>query len=207
MVRGIPVSISREELERMVREKKSNQYIAERFDCGTTTIARKIRKSGLLGLRGNKEVSFEDVEERDFIYLAGIIDGEGTITINGWKWRTCAGVPRMEVTNTDERLTDWLEGTFGGHITPDDNGNPNHKRRYIWYLNGKQTVILCQILIPYLKIKKEQAVLVAEFYTKRRLRERREDGTWKRLTEEERQRRQVIAEQIFELNKKGRRLT
>lgn len=35
------------------------------------------------------------------------------------------------------------------------------------------------------------------------LRERREDGTWKRLTEEERQRRRKLAMKIFELNKKG----
>lgn len=206
MVRGIPVNVSREELEGMIKEKKSNDYIANKFNCGTTTIARRIRRYGLLGLRGNIIIPLEDVGEESLIYMAGIIDGEGTITINGWKWRTCAGVPRIEVTNTDERLTDWLEKTFGGHVTPNDDGNLNHKKRYIWYLNGKQTVILCQILIPYLKLKKEQSILVAEFYTKRRLRERRENGTWKRLTEEERQRRRVIAKQIFELNKKGRRL-
>jgi hypothetical protein len=51
-------------------------------------------------------------------YLAGIIDGEGSIYIGNFSCNPKTGTPyyqtNMEVTNTDAGLIDWLMGNIGG---------------------------------------------------------------------------------------------
>lgn len=96
----------------------------------------------------------------DIAYLAGIIDGEGTIYIGFDKTRGYH--LRFYVVNTDKRLIDWLKTTFGGSVYSRKSlKNPNWRRKYEW-INVNPEDMLPEIL-PFLKIKKEQAMLAIKF--------------------------------------------
>ncbi len=138
----------------------------------------KIRASRL-GLR--KELAFHEVgmpftgsvighlPERDKAYLAGIIDGEGCITIN--RRRAKPGhVPvyalQVCISNTSRALQKWLDERF-----PDktywriSHQNPKWRDCYHWTLSGnRQVMVFLREIAPYLVIKREQAELLAQGY-------------------------------------------
>jgi hypothetical protein len=102
-------------------------------------------------------------------YLAGIIDGEGTISINRQNARHDSGIPstRLDITivNTDERLMVWLIKNVGGrYYMRKRQDSPKHKFSYAWRLTGranKERLLLG--VLPYLIMKADQAKLGLEF--------------------------------------------
>lgn len=99
-------------------------------------------------------------------YLAGIIDGEGTINCQYFKARKEYRL-RLYVVNTDKKLIDWLHNNFGGYVYLAKRhklNHPNWKDKYEWiYVPSKDDKDLIKSLIPYLVIKKEQMVLFHKF--------------------------------------------
>lgn len=87
----------------------------------------------------------------DLAYMAGIVDGEGSI-----RTRIDTGRPFLAVYNTDKRLMDWLEQRTGraGRITDRRGRVPC----YTWIVQGVNDVVaLCEALLPHLVIKKTDA--------------------------------------------------
>ena len=106
------------------------------------------------------------MEESKIAYLAGIIDGEGTITIAKSKVRKGRKNHlyslRMQVANSDKRLIDWLKENFGGsiHIMREGHG----RKFYQWTLGSKDTYRLLKEIKKYSIIKGEQADIGIKFY-------------------------------------------
>ena len=99
-------------------------------------------------------------EER--AYAAGIVDGEGCLTVAVRKNRI---YPRLTVTNTNPTLPLLFKNWFGGWITEDSKPYiPRAKIRYIWELNGKPAVGVIKELLPYLRLKAVQAELLLELW-------------------------------------------
>lgn len=101
-------------------------------------------------------------------YLAGIMDGEGTIRIgsakpNGKSKQNIKYYSAVSVGNTNKEVLEMFVNKFGSKVR-EDKRVPNRKRMYRWGTSGNITVpkILKQLL-PYLVIKKEQAKIVIEF--------------------------------------------
>jgi hypothetical protein len=111
-------------------------------------------------------------------YLAGILDGEGTITIcrseymnekmgkyrHGQRYLTVGFHVKVQVKNTDMRLMRWLKKRFGGEIYPDKSIRPaHHKDIFVWHhaAESKQEFLLA--VLPYLIIKREQAIVALDF--------------------------------------------
>ena len=106
-------------------------------------------------------------------YLAGIIDGEGTLFIgnygnkdknrgNGFFQTVIA------VTTTDKCLIDWLYSNFGGWMseyTPKQRAENCKGPVYSWKCTGDRLTHLCEIMIPYLVIKKDQAEILLQMRT------------------------------------------
>ncbi len=92
----------------------------------------------------------------DLAYIAGIVDGEGSISrVKGKKsWRIC-------VYNTDLGLIDWLV-SFGGkfYVRPEMTcGFKTKKTQYGWQVQRRVDVFeLLTAVLPYLRIKKQKAV-------------------------------------------------
>lgn len=107
--------------------------------------------------------------EWEWGYFAGLVDGEGTITMrlngdpkgkNHLSWLSC----NVSVCNTDKGMIDWLVTTFGGHHhwQPSWNGNKPVAR---WYLNGRQAALVCRHIYKYLKTyKRLRASIVVKMF-------------------------------------------
>lgn len=107
--------------------------------------------------------------ETEISYLAGIIDGEGSIYIGNFSSNPKTGTlhyqTNIEVTNTDEKLISWLIEKFGGRMnkyTAKQTPKNSRKAVFRWIASGETLTYLCQILLPYLIIKKRQCEIMIE---------------------------------------------
>jgi hypothetical protein len=90
-------------------------------------------------------------------YLAGIIDGEGTV----YAQRIRSGFNiRVYVVSTDVRLIRWLEQNFGGLVySRQSKLHPEWKTKWEWVVDKAGTTKVLSLVLPYLIIKREQAEL------------------------------------------------
>ncbi len=102
-------------------------------------------------------------------YLAGIIDGEGSIYIGNFSCNPKTKVPyyqtNMQVTNTDKALIDWLFQTFGGLVskrTPKQHPKNHRKQAFLWTASGERLTHLCELILPYLVVKRAQCEIMLE---------------------------------------------
>jgi hypothetical protein len=106
------------------------------------------------------------MKKNKFIYLAGIIDGEGCLIISRSDRGTYNNYyARIHVKNTDKRLMKWLVENFGGNIHVHKPKSEKHSVAYSWYFagNAKSREIFLLALMPYLIIKQEQAKILVDF--------------------------------------------
>jgi len=107
------------------------------------------------------------LSETEKAYLAGIIDGEGCITINRYVKKGAAPVyrPFVEIASTSPALKAWLDERFPEKTYWRKKTRPGWKDIYHWILSGnRQVMVFCREIAPYLVIKREQAELVAQGY-------------------------------------------
>lgn len=128
----------------------------------------------------------------DYAYLAGIIDGEGCINTTSAHGDYFG---RITVEMTDLGSISWLKYTFGGSVYgPRDRGS-RRKPTYRWQLTkGEDISALCKMMLPYLKVKSEQAKLMISYY---------DDKIGWFINDEERSRRALIVYQLRNLNQRG----
>lgn len=103
-------------------------------------------------------------------YLAGIIDGEGSIML--WKSdidpkRRGQFNLRINVTSTDKCLIDWIFENFGGHRyecnSPSRQCQPKWKKQYIWTVPRPNILQFLIDIYPFLVIKKERCEIAIKF--------------------------------------------
>lgn len=114
-----------------------------------------------LGTRGHWAVSPTDVA-----YLAGFVDGEGTIGMRRVKLARNRGgysyEPYVSVGNTDPTIVTWLGEIFGGTVrTRKQQARGNRKLLiYQWEVKSRTAVAVCRVLAPFLRMKGKQADLL-----------------------------------------------
>ena len=95
-------------------------------------------------------------------YFAGIIDGEGCISVSdlskkfGRSFFSCS----VSLSSTDEVLIDWIIDIFGGwkgKYTPRQTPLNSRKKIYRWQITGKNLETVLFLIKPYLVIKKQEA--------------------------------------------------
>lgn len=131
-------------------------------------------------------------DKTKYSYLAGIIDGEGCLTIGaGRKGNVINYNSVIMIASTSEKLIKWLQQNFGGNYYKSSRVNEKWKQAYIWrYLKKKDIEKLLLAVLPYLIIKREQAITLLEFVRLPRHMENTE-------------KRQELHERMRELNKRG----
>lgn len=138
------------------------------------------------------------MSKTNWSYLAGMIDGEGHISLlKNRQHRESEGFAltlNIGITNRSLPLMKWLIKEFGGVYYHRAHENQNWADRYDWSPKGKKNKeeILLGIL-PYLIIKREQALVALEFL--------RLDG--KKNTSK----RQELVARLNELNRRGKSVT
>lgn len=93
-------------------------------------------------------------------YLAGIIDGEGTITLGSGRSSTGFRIVEVSVANTHKGLIDWLQEEFGGSVRLRRGRKAHYKPLYEWRLRGEEAVSLIRKVRRYLRIKRPRADLI-----------------------------------------------
>lgn len=144
-------------------------------------IAKKA--SRLMLRRGPLEV-WADVEKvrrlsaLDSAYLAGLMDGEGTVSIKGYKSGQVA--PYLTVQMTDETAIAWLFERLGGSVATRQSGT--RRRVYVWHTERAAHVLEILLKIqPYAVTKREHVAISTEACRLRLTRPRRERPTEKEL--------------------------
>ena len=111
----------------------------------------------------------QSLPETDIVYLAGLIDGEGTISLRKMQnkqLRNFRLYPILEIVNTDELLISWLTQIFWQKAVEARNGDG---RRYLRvHLTGFGIAPFLERLEPYLVAKKLQSQLVRKYIHLRR---------------------------------------
>lgn len=101
-------------------------------------------------------------------YTAGLFDGEGSIVIGCGK-RADRRVPQywlqVGITNTNREIIDWLLATFGGHVSDNSHSPSRRKQRpcWAWRVMSNEAAMFLEVILPHLRIKREQAMIAVEF--------------------------------------------
>lgn len=111
----------------------------------------------------------KEYPETTAAYMAGILDGEGCLSIGNHSGNRKNGDKHFQVniaiSSTDEVLITWIVETFGGYkgiYTPKQMSRNGRKQVYRWQCSGDRLTQICEITLPYLIIKKRQAEILIE---------------------------------------------
>lgn len=66
-------------------------------------------------------------------YLAGIIDGEGTVTLTRHH-KNETPTARVSVANNNLKLLEWIKSIVGGVIVSKKKYKTHHRDSYVWYV-------------------------------------------------------------------------
>ena len=119
-----------------------------------------------------KQYIFKRFSPLDLAYLAGIIDGEGCFHIcllsknsnDGYINPHYRGV--LKVSNTDQKLIEWLKETFQGTdsaCTRSTSSKKFEREVFDWVVTGFRLLDLCEQVLPYLIIKKRHCENMIRF--------------------------------------------
>lgn len=103
-----------------------------------------------------------DMTETDKAYLAGIIDGEGSIVLKRSRIRSKTSDAvwtyyrlELRVGNTSIELLEWIK-QFGGNYYYEKTKD-GQKPRYQWCITTRGAAEILEEVLPYLIIKREKA--------------------------------------------------
>lgn len=135
------------------------------YNHGLTKNRRYMSKQETFGEWFSQDIVSPPADEVS--YLAGFFDGEGTFTVNrierksGRKKGNIEFRPLIHVSNTNEKIIDWIRKLIGGTKTEEVKTPKNHKILYRCRTSSIPKISsLCELLIPHLKVKKKVAKLL-----------------------------------------------
>lgn len=104
----------------------------------------------------------------DLAYIAGLFDGEGSIAIRRRAVNPNTGTYghhlQVVITNTDLEVLEWVQSVLGSYLV-----TSRQKRReewaatYAWGASTVQAASVLSTLLPFLRIKREPALVAIEF--------------------------------------------
>lgn len=106
-----------------------------------------------------------DMKSEELAYMAGLFDGEGSIYIGkASSHRQQLYSVCLSITNTDKDVLQWAVEHFGGAVSLKPAERAHYKTRYLWRAQAiRNTAIVLEQILPFLKIKKQQALLALRF--------------------------------------------
>lgn len=108
------------------------------------------------------------MKELDKAWLAGIIDGEGSIFVMKQKRkdreRDTNYILRVSVQSTDPFMAHECRNLAGGPVIFEQHDKrPNMSSTLKWELSGRNAAGFLEEILPYMRVKHEQAKLAIEF--------------------------------------------
>lgn len=112
-----------------------------------------------------KDKSVQTVDPTDAAYIAGIIDGEGYIGIKKTRPKNMKSVAyraRLQIRMTDEPAIKFISKTLGGFYYKEKPSVAKGKPLYCYQVSDKAAESVLWSVLPYLRVKREQASVVLE---------------------------------------------
>jgi hypothetical protein len=100
-------------------------------------------------------------------YFAGLIDGEGHITLEKRSGKQVGTIPLIQVGMTDRAIVQLLQKTYGGSFAAKKIREP-YKQMFVWRVKHAQARVTLKRILPYLRVKREVALTVYKFACERR---------------------------------------
>lgn len=113
----------------------------------------------------NTLIDMSKVTHDDIVYLAGLIDGDGSIHISpriirdGRQSRSYG--MNLSIHCIEKSLIDWVFDVFGG-VRCQLNKKPPRRSLYGVQITGNRLTQLIELLLPYLKLKRPHAINMLE---------------------------------------------
>ncbi|MGZ6281753.1 MAG: LAGLIDADG family homing endonuclease [Ktedonobacterales bacterium] len=108
------------------------------------------------------------LQDTELAYIAGIVDGEGSVYIylktggNQRGERKKYHRSALKIANTDKSLIDWLRERIGGTVSRNQPKSDKYKVVYHLAIEGPSLLTLIDALSPFLLLKQKQMQLVAQ---------------------------------------------
>ncbi len=138
-------------------ERWSTRKIAKEKGISSSTVNRRLKEAGVKlrpkGAVASFEVRIQKLTDTEASYIAGILDGEGTIYFhkNG---------PRIIIGNTHRELMEWLSTLLKRNLTQQKGRTPSGERKTpFWVLSvyrKADVLFLLEQISPYVIVKKEK---------------------------------------------------
>ncbi len=109
---------------------------------------------------------FSGVSGTTSAYAAGLVDGEGCITIQRIsrpKQGYCIYQLRVIIANTEHVMLDWLQLHFGGSVQQKAEKRVNRKDCWMWSIVSHQAELFLEKILPYMVTKKARAKIAIEY--------------------------------------------
>lgn len=104
----------------------------------------------------------DQLNEASLAYIAGLFDGEGSVTITRRKqWNYF--FLTITITNTNKDVISKLQELLGGSVHHKIYKNPKYKQGWYWQANTKRAGLILEKLLPYLIIKRGKAEIAIQF--------------------------------------------
>ncbi len=157
----------RDELGRLLTLSEGETEIREAF----FRRLKRLNLKGVAGLSQGNETSDSDrLGRRDrnpsARYLAGFIDGEGSLMITKSRSRKSGNVQyraRMSISNTDREILEQISDRYGGTIHQLSRGNPRWKLGYMLVWSEGLIGNLLEAVGPHLRLKRRQSAVQLKF--------------------------------------------
>ncbi len=103
------------------------------------------------------------LEEIETAYLAGIVDGEGTVTLVRHH-KNEMPAPCVSVANNNLELLKWIQDRLGGTIVSKKKRKAWHSDSYAWTLRSNKALRFLKEIERHLIVKRPQAELILKKY-------------------------------------------
>ena len=154
---------------RVCKETRAAMMFYWRKDTGRPVRECRVCRRHRLNKRQFARLTLPANPPHELAYLAGIIDGEGTIHMavardrsrdSRHTWRVM-----LSIANTDEALMKWIQARFGGkYYLREPRQNSAHKRVFRWVRARWDSLGILTAVLPYLVVKRRQANIALTFY-------------------------------------------
>lgn len=156
-------------------------------------ISESLKLAYATGKRGRKSKFIPRVA-----YYAGYFDGEGYVGTT--KTNKGAIALRCVIGSTDPVVLYELKEIYGGYLLTTNRNPEKWKRQWHWQISSRMAATFLRDVLPYLRIKKNQAILGLEYY---RFYHRTNKVKIKFNYKMSKDRKSEIAEELKKLNHRG----
>jgi len=149
-----------DELQHLIPRRTRATIIAKAFKLGLT------RRTGVIHYYKTLMTPLMkgELSEPESAYMAGLIDGEGCFNLY-WKNGRRHGTPRVEISNNNRQVLEYAEQLVGGSVYKNSSSFSFRRKPNYRFETHNLNVVhkLIKTISPFLKIKKKQAELLAEY--------------------------------------------